>query len=837
MKRYLKYFLWIIGVLVSILVITNVVFYFYFNSHKQELLQKFNKNISAKLQGNFKISDMTYKFSANVSRFSISLDNVSLTDSLYAQHKLPTLQVEKINAALDLKSLLKKEIKIDNLNLENGQFNLFKLKNSYTNNYLLSPKKSKVTDKNESSGFDINLEKIKISNFSVHIFDQIKGHNYQGNVKSISGNLAQNDNEITIDSDLNFDVKELLFNAKNGAFLKNSALEASPKLVFNKKNKKLSWDATNFKIKDQNLSIGGYFSLDKIFTFQLNIINENTDFKTTSTLLADNIQKAISPYNIDGNFYVNGKIVGLQNQETYVKLDYKLPGNDLKTPWFNGENAKLQGRFLNQVNPNLGCTDENTELLFENIETEVEGIKVKSPYVKIMNIAAVYISMKAGAEGESKELNQILKNNKLSFGDGTFKLDFSMNGNLQRDLPAPNFDGYFQITDTDLLLTKTKEKKIKNNGKMVFKGSDLYLQNLKSVYENTNFIVNGSIKNIVPFLLFNQNSYALDLNLKGNSIKIEDFIHLIGYMSNPNARKPPTPIKTSTKDILENINNNPQKIRIDFNNISYRKLKANHLKANLLLQYPTLRCDNFSLDFTGGSIKLNSVLTNVSNNKFLVKSDINVKNVDFQSLLTSFNYFGIKSLETSRLKGRADLKTNMAFFMDTNSNISPNSMKGNLYFNIYNGSFHNFVPMGKVLTMVLSKERFDDVAFKTISNTVSIGNGNITIPRMEVQTSALNFYLEGNYSFGNQTDMMVSLPFSEFKKRKPDYVPPKVNFDEAGRKIYLKIKDGADGKSNFNVYFNQENAVNNSKTDTTTTKEDSKKSIKKKKFLKIFKGK
>lgn len=834
MKKFLKYFLRILGAVVALLLVFNIALYFYINSHKQELLQKFNKNISEKLNGDFKIGDLQYRFSGNITQCAVSLDNVNLRDSLYVQHHIETLKVGRLTAALDLKALISKNIKIKNLKLENGEFNLFTLANSYSNSYLLNPKKDKSDDKEKSDGFDLKFDKISFSDFSVHIFDQIKGNNYQAKINSLKADLDIGSNNIGIDTKIDLAVKELLFNKKNGAFLQNASLVSAPKLIYDKKTKKLSWDATNFKIKDQNFDLGGYFSLGKIFTFQLNIINEKTDFATASSLLANNIQKAVSPYKVDGDFYLKANIKGLANQETYVRLDYKMEGNDIVLPWFNPKNTRLTGHFLNQVNPKLGCTDENSELFFQNINADILGIKVISPYVKISNISKVKISLKAGAEGKSTELNEVLKNNKLALGNGTFKLDFKMNGYLQKDLPAPDLDGYIEIKDTDLLLTKTKDQKIINSGKMIFKGQDLIMQNIKSTYQKTVFGVNGSIKNVVPFLLYNINDYALDLSLKSNVIKIDDFIQFINYLSNPNAKKT---ANNSKKLILDNINKNYQRISIDFKDIIYKKVRAQNLKANLILEYPRLRCDNMSVNFAGGKIAMNSDILNVSDNRFAINTDINVNNVDFQTLLTSFDYFGINSLKTSRLKGRADLKTKMAFFINSEAEISPNSLDGNLYFNIKNGNFNNFVPLGAVLSLVISKKRFDNVAFKSITNNVKIKNGNITVPRMEVNTSALNFYLDGVYSFGNQTDMMISLPFSELRKRDPSKVPAKISFDEAGRKIFLKIKDDPSGKATFKVYTNQENAENNAKMDDVSDKKRSSKSKKKSGILNIFRKK
>ncbi|SFH95811.1 AsmA family protein [Halpernia frigidisoli] len=834
MNKFLKYFLRILGILIVLLLAFNAILYFYINSHKQELLQKFSKNISEKLNGDFKIGDLKYQFSGNITQCAVSLDNLSLKDSLFVQHHIETLKVGNLTAALDLKALLAKNIKIKNLNLEDGEFNLFTLSNSYSNSYLLNPKKDKVQDKKKSEGFDLKFDKISFSNFSVHIFNQIKGNNYQAKINALKADLDPSSNQIVIDTKMDLSVKQLLFNKKNGAFLQNASLVSSPKLIYDKETKKLSWDATNFKIKNQNFDLGGYFNLGKVFTFQLNIINEKTDFATSSSLLANNIQKAVSKYKVDGDFYLKANIKGLPNQETYVRLDYKMEENDVILPWFSPKNTKLTGHFLNQVDPKLACTDENSELFFQNITTEIQGIKVISPYVKISNIDTVKISLKAGAEGQSTELNQVLKNNKLALGNGTFKLDFKMNGYLQKDLAAPDLDGYIEINDTDLLLTKTKKEKIINSGKMIFKGQDLILQNIKSTYQKTIFGVNGSIKNVVPFLLYNTNNYALDLKLNSNTIKIDDFIQFINYLSNPNAKKT---ANNSKKLILDNINKNYQRISIDFKDIIYKKLRAQNLKANLILEYPRLRCDNLSVNFAGGTIKSNSDILNVSDNRFAINTDINVANVDFQTLLTSFDYFGINSLKTSQLKGRADLKTKMAFFINSEAAISPNSLDGNLYFNIKNGNFHNFVPLGDALSLIISKKRFADVAFRSITNNVKIKNGNITIPRMEVQTSALNFYLDGVYSFGNQTDMMISVPFSELRKRDPSKVPAKISFDEAGRKIFLKIKDDASGKSTFKVYTNQENAENNAKMDQTSVKENTPKSKNKSGILKIFRKK
>jgi hypothetical protein len=91
--------------------------------------------------------------------------------------------------------------------------------------------------------------------------------------------------------------------------------------------------------------------------------------------------------------------------------------------------------------------------------------------------------------------------------------------------------------------------------------------------------------------------------------------------------------------------------------------------------------------------------------------------------------------------------------------------------------------------VVFKKRDFTDIEFAEIKNDFELDGQNLKISRMEVASSVLNFFVQGLFSFKDDTDLSIQLPLSNLKKRDENYVPEKIGVDEnAGASIYLRAK-------------------------------------------------
>lgn len=104
----------------------------------------------------------------------------------------------------------------------------------------------------------------------------------------------------------------------------------------------------------------------------------------------------------------------------------------------------------------------------------------------------------------------------------------------------------------------------------------------------------------------------------------------------------------------------------------------------------------------------------------------------------------------------------------------------------------------------------EHVTFQTLSNDLTIGDGKIKIPSMDIASSAISITVQGVYAFGEGTDISLKIPLrnpQKDKDRRAMGLKPKKN---RGVIVYLRAKDGADGKVHIGWDPNQKKRLTNS---------------------------
>ena len=69
---------------------------------------------------------------------------------------------------------------------------------------------------------------------------------------------------------------------------------------------------------------------------------------------------------------------------------------------------------------------------------------------------------------------------------------------------------------------------------------------------------------------------------------------------------------------------------------------------------------------------------------------------------------------------------------------------------------------------------------------------------MEISSTAVIMYVEGTYSFVNNTDLSIQIPLLRQKKGTDEAPQKKGNTAKGGPSIFLRAKDDQDGKLKIN---------------------------------------
>jgi hypothetical protein len=120
---------------------------------------------------------------------------------------------------------------------------------------------------------------------------------------------------------------------------------------------------------------------------------------------------------------------------------------------------------------------------------------------------------------------------------------------------------------------------------------------------------------------------------------------------------------------------------------------------------------------------------------------------------------------------------------------------GTVNLTVQNGRLLEFEPI-QALSGYIKKELLQDVKFNALRNTVSIENGSIIIPRMEIRSSALNTYVSGRQLLNGDCDYHLTLFVSELLQQKNRNFENPIRDDKT--KIFLRYIS-KNGKRNVSL--------------------------------------
>src|SRR5450432_3413758 len=89
LKKFLKIILKTLAILAGVLLILYIAVFTYISINKKSIISQVNSEIGKKINGKVSIKDIELSFFRDFPKISVLLNNVSVTDSMIAQHKHP----------------------------------------------------------------------------------------------------------------------------------------------------------------------------------------------------------------------------------------------------------------------------------------------------------------------------------------------------------------------------------------------------------------------------------------------------------------------------------------------------------------------------------------------------------------------------------------------------------------------------------------------------------------------------------------------------------------------------------------------------------------------------
>lgn len=788
--------IFIMGSFIMLLIIAGVGFTWYINANKSTLLRDITGRLSERLEGTLTIEDMEPTIWKNFPSFSIRLENVMLSDTLYPIHKTPLLKVTSLYLQINLRSLLTKHPEIEKITATEGTMHLFTDSSFYSNSYLLKPKET--SDKPQKR--QLEFDHITLEDFNFISEHHPREKKFEIHINELSTNIRIRNAIWYISAPADLHIQQLGFKLSKGSFLNNTDLKGNLELEFDPNSKDLTIKEKQVKVNGSNVIFGGVFHFaDQPTSFSLKINAPSIDYQKAVVLMNKHIQSKLEVVDVKKplNVYttIDGRFAYPDTPTVHVRFETK--NNRLITSYGVLESATFSGTFLNEVVKGAGHSDHNTKIDIPMLTANWEGIPLKVSAIHVFDLLDPFVEFHVQSQFPVKKLNNIVDKS-YAFGSGNAKVDIKYSGPvLPGNISNRMINGNILIQQAAFSYKPRGLNFDHCDINLIFAGNDLFIKNTVLHAKGNELRLEGSAKRFTNLYFSDPQKVLIDWHIQSEQINLNHFIGFLGKRTgttaSPGKTNPHAKIEQFNQQLNQLLESGSMNLAINVKKMIFDKFEGRDIKAHLSLLASGITIQDFHIMHAGGYMDLNgSINQSAPSNPFKVK--IKVVNAKVDKLFASFSNFGLKDLTDKNIKGIVSADVNLSGGITDEGRLLPYSYVGSVDFNLQDGKLLDFDPLLKIQKFVFRKRNLDSVVVKPLSGRFDIANGKITIQPMNIETSAININVKGIYGFQGGTDINFEIPMrnpAKDKRRIQKGLAPKTR---QGIIIYLRATDGEDGK-------------------------------------------
>lgn len=605
MKRAIKIGLRVLAVLIVLLFLALIGLSYYVNQHKQHLISFLENETEKELNGaTLRIGDISMGLKSSFPLIALTIDSISLRDSLWSRHHHNLVSVNRVYATIDFWQLLQGKIDIQRLDLDKPDIYFYTDSLGYSNTSVFKKKIRSDKDSSVNQSYPI----VEITNAKFSIDERVKHKFFGFRIYKLDCNILAEEKTPELVFDLNLDclVQAMTFNQTRGPFLENKSVQGRFLILYNKDSRELDFDRIELAIDRQPfIFTGKFFFAQQGTPFHLSWDTQNLSFRKAVSFLSANIKKRLEPYDIEDPIdSLNGS---LDNSETHyttplIHLWLKVENRSIKTPFINVAHASFTATYNNEALPFRGHEDSNTVIRFSALQGICENLNFQTDSVVISDLIHPRAKMNVMSDFKLDSVNRFLNENKLAFTGGTGKIDLAYSGSLEKFHDSSRLlNGTITLQDAGLQYTPGNLLFNPVSGVIRFMGRNMTLDNFVLHTGRSDLTINGKVKSIFYFFNHLNDKYSLDWNITSNRLNLDDFNDYLRPQKKGVAEEKKKSAATIS-DYINRMQSADFNVSLKVNKLTYKKFIADSLQASLAIKENGVQFSNVSMRYLGLSI-------------------------------------------------------------------------------------------------------------------------------------------------------------------------------------------------------------------------------------------
>ena len=758
MKRKYKLLIIILTVIVSTFALTsNKIISIYNDKITLSIKHLFEKNIKTEVTIN-SINTTIFK---SFPYISVKINNLTIyEDSSFNYDTLIYAQEAKISVRLF--NIFTKKNDINQLHLKEGQINI---RFNEQPNYLVYNSNINTDEKKSI------VKKIKLTNIDFRFIKE-KTNLYWYCKNTV---ITPEKNVFKLQNDFfstNLNIGSIDYLKSKNCFLKTKVKISSDSINI--------YDA-DIKVEKMNINARGYIL--KSGFLSLNVKSTSQKLDEVISQLPTNIKNLCTPFIATGIINYNAIIKGnTKNSNPKLNMDFNIVDGTflLKKNPFQMNKIKLNGTVTNGTKNNL----KSTKIDVSSFEAQPENSKIIGSFI-IENLNKMYLKTSLKCDWDLSVLNNYFKDSPFLNLSGNMKTNTNYSGEFSFN---SLFKKYFLKAKNHLTHTKL------NNVDFNYLNSDLYYSIINStvnINKSKTSILNSDI-----IISDNKFSYEGEIqNLIENLLNKSKMIEVSGVINSPTVNL--NKLKSKSKNKSESTF--PEFIKFDLTTniaeLKYKNFTAKNIFSDIKYKNNSIEVTNLSAEGLDGKIYSDFTIKEPTKNYLVLNSQIDFDNINIRRAFKEFNNFNQQFIKENEINGVGTVELDVEAHWKPGMIFDNTKLKINSHLVIEEGELIDFKPLENLSTFI-SLDDLKHVKFSTLENTINVENQTITVPAMEIKSSALSLFISGKHSFNQNIDYKIKLLLSEllfnsFRKKNTSVVSEFGEFKaeiENLSTIYLTMK-------------------------------------------------
>ncbi len=730
--------------LISIVIIGTLTFIistYFADDIENAVLEKIQANITVPLQ----VENVEFTIYDNFPSASVKFNNLLIAEDLnFGEDTLLYAKTAYID--ISLSEMIDNNFSITKVIISNGKLNI-KFNKENKPNYLIdktnSNKKSKVEIEeivilnsdvlveNLSTKFNMNLE-------TERAIIELNQLNIQLQTSAFSKNLTIGEVEYLDNKNIN--IKANLIVKKDTIEILKSELEIE----------EISAKAKGIILNNKNLD--------------LEIKLENQIISELIPNFPENIKNVCKPFIINGNItseiLLHGEISNESNP--FFEMDYTITDGvyELKSIPFRLKNISMNGSVTNGEQHNFKTTKI---IASEFISKTGKGYLNGSFTLNNLNNYFLNASLKSSWDFE--EINQYFEGSPFKNLQGKFTGNTNYNGNIAFDKRFKKM--FIASTHNSTLKFENVQFNYKdfpllfsiNHTDCNFNNNTILFSTFEATIAESDLVFDGETSNLIGYIIGEKDEIDINGDIKSTYTNLKELMTISDISEGKSTTIFPNWIAVN--------------LNTEITNLSYENFTSTNFESKIQFGNGTLKGFKLTANSLDGSIDGNFILTEPKNKHLMLLSDINFSKINIRNSFHAFNNYGQTFIKGNEIKGIGTSEMNIEAHWKPNFILDEERLKIRSHLVIEKGELIDFKTL-ESLSGYVSVEDLKHVKFSTLENNIEVEDKIITIPNMEIKSSALSVFISGTHTFNQDIDYNVKLLLSEllstsFRKKNTEF--------------------------------------------------------------------